>query len=54
MDSKFMSRKYHVTILGMILATGLALAGKMSGDVGIVLAAGIAAYNWANVRAGNG
>ena len=49
-DGGFVSRKFLVTMTGMALATLLALADKMSGDVAIVLGAGIGAYNWANLR----
>ena len=49
-DGGFVSRKFLVTVTGMALATLLALADKMSGDVAIVLGAGIGAYNWANLR----
>ena len=48
------SRKFIVTMLGMILATALAFAGKVDANVALVLAAGIGAYNWANVKHANG
>lgn len=47
---KYGSRKFIVTLVGMVFATALAYFDKMSGDTGIVLAAGIAAYNWANAK----
>ena len=48
------SRKFIVTIVGMVLASVLAFVGKVDANVALVLAAGIAAYNWANVKHANG
>lgn len=48
--SKYGSRKFVVTLLGIASATGLALLRLMTPDVAIVLGAAIASYNWANSR----
>ncbi len=48
------SRKFIITLTGMVMATVLALFGKVDANVALVLAAGIAAYNWANVKHKNG
>lgn len=48
------SRKFIVTITGMVLAVILAFAGKADANVALVLAAGITAYNWANVKQASG
>ena len=48
------SRKFIVTVLGMTLAAALAFVGKVDANVALVLVAGIAAYNWANVKQANG
>jgi uncharacterized membrane protein YbjE (DUF340 family) len=45
-----MSRKFIVTMTAMGLTVLLAFHGKMDANVGLVLAAGIGAYNWANLR----
>lgn len=45
-----MSRKFLVTMTGMILTTILAFNGKMDANVGLVIGAAIGAYNWANLR----
>lgn len=50
--SDYTSRKFVVTLLVVACTTGLALVSKMDANVGLVFAAGIAAYNWANVRQG--
>jgi len=42
------SRKFIVTMLGMVLGFILALAGKMTGDVSLVLVAAIGGYHIAN------
>jgi hypothetical protein len=44
----YRSRKFIVTMAAMVSAVVLAALGKMDANTGIVLAAGIAAYNWAN------
>ena len=44
----YRSRKFIVTMSAMVFAVVLAALGKMDANTGIVLAAGIAAYNWAN------
>lgn len=45
-----MSRKFIVTMTGMILSAVLAYFSKMDANVGLVLGAAIGAYNWANLR----
>ena len=45
-----MSRKFIVTMSAMVLTVFLAFHGKMDANVGLVLGAAIAAYNWANLR----
>ena len=50
----YRSRKFIVTMTGMALVSILAFAGKVDANVALVLAAGIAAYNWANVKHANG
>ena len=52
--AKYGSRKFVVTLLGIIGAVGLAYISKMTPDVAIVLGAAIASYNWANSRMNNG
>ena len=49
-DRDYGSRKFLITLGGMLLATGLAAAGKLDANGALVLAAGIAAYNWSNLR----
>ena len=52
---KYGSRKFLITGLGMVCATVLGAMGNMDANVAMVLAAGIAAYNYANVKVtGNG
>ena len=46
----YASRKFVVTMTGMFLGVGLAAFGKLDANSAMVLAAGIAAYNWANLR----
>ena len=46
----YASRKFIVTVLGMLTAVALAYFSKMDGDVAIVLAAGIASYNYCNYK----
>lgn len=46
--SKFMSRKFSITVLGMVGTFILAGFGKMSPDVAGVVAIGIGAYNITN------
>ena len=50
---KYASRKFIITSGVMLLTFSLAYLGKMTGDTGIVFAACVAAYNWANVKATN-
>jgi len=45
MSEKFGSRRFIVTLIGILGAIGLAYFGKMSSDVALVLVAGIASYN---------
>ena len=47
----YASRKFIITMLGMLATVGLAYLSKMDGDVAIVLAAGIASYNYCNYKA---
>lgn len=42
------SRKFIVTMLGMILTAVLAFYSKMTGDVALVMAAAITGYHLAN------
>jgi len=44
------SRKFIITLAGMMLGTALASMGKLDANGAMVLAAGIAAYNWSNLR----
>ena len=44
------SRKFLVTIYGMTMAVFLAAISKLDANAALVLAAGIGAYNWANVN----
>ncbi len=48
------SRKFIVTLAGMLLATLLGMFAKLDANSALVLGAGIAAYNWANVKHKNG
>lgn len=45
-----LSRKFIVTMTAMGMTVFLAFYGKMDANVGLVLGAAIAAYNWANLR----
>lgn len=53
-DAGFASRKFIITMGGMVLTTILALYGKMDANAALVLGAAIGAYNWANLREGQG
>lgn len=44
------SRKFLITALAMLLATGLAAYSKLDANGALVLGAAIGAYNWANLR----
>lgn len=46
--SRFSSRKFIVTMAVVAATTGLAVAGKMTGDVSTVLVVCVGAYNAAN------
>lgn len=48
--NRFSSRKFIITSSVVLLTFALAYLGKMTGDVGIVFAACIGAYNWANIN----
>lgn len=48
------SRKFLITGLGMAMGFVLALLGKVDANIALILVAGIAAYNWANVKHSNG
>ena len=46
----YASRKFLITGAVILLTAALAYIEKMSGDAGIVFAAAIASYNWANAK----
>lgn len=46
----YASRKFLITGAVILITAGLAYVEKMSGDSGIVFAAAIASYNWANAK----
>ena len=48
MNEKYGSRKFIVTMTGMALTALLALLGKMTGDVALVMVACITGYHLAN------
>lgn len=48
--NKFLSRKFTVTMFVASLTGTLAYADKMDGQVALVLAACVGAYNWANTK----
>lgn len=50
MDGSLFSRKFIVTMTGMLLTAALAYVSKMDANVGLVFGAAIGAYNWANLR----
>jgi hypothetical protein len=60
MDSSYRSRKFIVTMFGMFLGSGVLMFGALYvppveywgalPSFFILLAAGISAYNWANLR----
>lgn len=49
-ENRFSSRKFMVTVLGVVGSFGLAYFSKMTPDVALVVGAAIASYNWANSR----
>ncbi|MCP5010654.1 MAG: hypothetical protein GY942_11785 [Aestuariibacter sp.] len=49
-ESGLLSRKLLVTTLAIVCTTALAAFEKMDANVGLVFGAGIAAFNWANLR----
>lgn len=51
-DHRLTSRKFIVTMSAMLAGVVLAAFGKFDANVGLLLAAGIGAYNWANVKSG--
>lgn len=53
MINKFLSRKYTVTMTGMLLGSFLAYADKLDGQSALLLSVGIGAYNWANTTVKN-
>lgn len=53
MDHRLMSRKFIVTMTAMFAGVALAASGKFDANIGLLLAAGIGAYNWANVKSGD-
>ncbi|KKN76175.1 hypothetical protein LCGC14_0373860 [marine sediment metagenome] len=46
----YASRKFLVTMYGMTGGFALAYFGKLDANMAMIVAAGIASYNWANVR----
>jgi len=46
-DNKWLGRKYTITIMCIVATCGLAVIGKMNGDVALVLAAAIGSFNYA-------
>ena len=46
--NKYGSRKFIVTMTGMLLTAGLAVFGKMDAHVALVMSAAIAGYHLAN------
>lgn len=50
MQEKYGSRKFLVTMAAIASTTLLAGAGVMTNGVGVVFAAAIASYNWANAK----
>ena len=49
-DKGLWSRKFIITMTGMVIAGVLAYMSKMDANVGLVIGAAIGAYNWANLR----
>jgi hypothetical protein len=54
MDRDYASRKFIVTMYSITGAFVLAYFKLLTGDVAMIVAAAIASYNWANVRANGG
>ncbi len=50
MADDYSSRKFLVTVLVILLTAGLAVIDKMDGNIGLVFAACVTAYNWANAH----
>ena len=50
----YASRKFIVTMFGMTGGFVLAYLGKLDANMAMIVAAGIASYNWANVKHNNG
>ncbi len=48
------SRKFLVTIYGMTGGFVLAYLGSLDANMAMIVAAGIASYNWANAKVANG
>ena len=46
----YASRKFLITAAVVMTTAALAYLDKMNGDSGIVFAAAIASYNWANAK----
>ncbi len=46
----YASRKFLVTVYGMTGGFVLAYLGSLDANMAMIVAAGIASYNWANVR----
>ena len=49
-DRDYASRKFLITGLTILCATGMAYFDMMSNNLAMVYVAGIASYNWANSR----
>ena len=54
MTEGYRSRKFIITGIGMTMGFVLALFSKVDANIALILAAGIGAYNWANVKQANG
>lgn len=52
MDEKYRSRKFMVTVGGVLLASVLAFMGKLTPELSNVILTAIGAYNVANAWAG--
>ncbi len=44
------SRKFIITGVVILITAGLAYLDRMNGNTGMVFAAAIASYNWANAK----
>ena len=46
----YRSRKFLITGAVILITAGLAYLDRMNGNTGLVFAAAIASYNWANAK----